>query len=208
MPLISSTPDETPWPSRMSRDEALSQLIHGEAAERRQAALDLAGEDGATAALAVHLAAEDDPTVRQAVLSALVKSEASDAVDALIKLLGSEDAERRNEAVAALSKMVEPVAARMERLLANADPDIRIMAIDILRLLPHPDAPLWLRKMLATETHENVVGAAVDRLAEIGGSDDLPILRATRDRFSDFAYIRFATEIVIARIETLAKESG
>jgi hypothetical protein len=74
------------------------------------------------------------------------------------------------------------------------------MAIDILQTLAHAEAPTWLADLLGHEDQVNVVGAAIDRLAEIGTEDMLPLLDEVRDRFADEPYIQFATDTVIRRI--------
>ncbi|MBB96687.1 MAG: hypothetical protein CML68_19075 [Rhodobacteraceae bacterium] len=88
----------------------------------------------------------------------------------------------------------------MRQLLAAPDPDVRIPAVDVLRLLPSPEMHRWLAELLARETHENVVATAIDRLAEIGGPEHLDVLHDVRTRFASVPYITFATDLVISRI--------
>jgi HEAT repeat protein len=133
-------------------------------------------------------------------LDALLAIASDEAVEELLVFLRSEDAALRNGAVAVLQQLPDPVSRQMQGLLADADPDVRIMAIDILQTLAHAKAPLWLADLLQHEGQVNVVGAAIDRLAEIGTEDMLPLLDEVRDRFADEPYIRFATDTVIRRI--------
>lgn len=208
MPLIASSPASEPQTTvaPLTVATAMGLLTAPDAQDRRRAALALDGCAKAHLTLAERLLEETDPAVRAALLSGLSTTENPEVVDHLITILRGEDASQRSEVVGLLQNRGELVAARIKDLLVDDDPDLRIMAIDILRLLPHEDAPRWLREHLAEETHANVVGVAVDRLAEIGGAADLPVLRAVAQRFASDPYLSFATDLVIKRIETHSSE--
>lgn len=184
------------------RDRAglIAQLGDADAAVRRWAARDLGRHPEAVPALAARLSVEAAPAVREAILDALLAIASDEAVEELLVFLRSEDAALRNGAVAVLQQLPEPVSRQMQGLLADADPDVRIMAIDILQTLPHAEAPLWLADLLGHERQVNVVGAAIDRLAEIGTEDMLLLLDEVRDRFEDEPYIQFAIDTVVRRI--------
>lgn len=205
MPLVAST-SRTERPS-VSFDEAVSNLSAGSAETRRHAALDLLDREEAREPLLSALATEADPAVREALVHALTTIGGTQSIDVFIENLRSEDAGLRNEAVRALQAMSDGTSRRMSDLLADEDPDMRIMAVDVLRLLAHENAPLWLRDLLSRETHPNVAGAAVDRMAEIGSAADLDVLREVRTRFCRDPYISFAVELVIKRIQSLDEES-
>jgi HEAT repeat protein len=85
-------------------------------------------------------------------------------------------------------------------MLADPDSDLRIFAINVLAALPHPDVPVWLRHVVASDPHVNVCAAALDALAEVGEPDAIPDLRALAERFSDVEFIRFAVDATIRRI--------
>ncbi len=210
MPLIASSPDtdSTPVDARLSVAEAMPLLDAPDAADRRRAALALDGCAEAHLSMAERLLEETDAAVRSALLSGLSDTENPEVVDLLITILRGEDASQRSEVVGLLQHRGALVASRIKDMLVDDDPDLRIMAIDILRLLPHEDAPIWLRDHLERETHPNVVGVAVDRLAEIGSAADLPVLRDVAQRFAADPYLSFATDLVIKRIETLSAEGS
>lgn len=206
MPLISKASDLSARARRKnSLASALRQLENGTDFGRRQAALDLMGQLEAVPALVGRLARETEPSVRSAILDAMVSVGDAEVVETLVGMLRSDEASIRNEAVSALQQLSGPVAERMEAMLADEDPDIRIMSVDVIRLLPHPEAPNWLDTLLARETHPNVVGAVIDRLAEIGTDRHLPALYAARARFEGEPYLRFAAEFVIDRIEAMSE---
>jgi HEAT repeat protein len=182
------------------RDGLIAQLGDADPGVRRWAARDLGRHPEAVPALAARLSVEAAPAVREAILDALLAIATDEAVEEMLVFLRSEDAALRNGAVAVLQQLPDPVSRQMQGLLADADPDVRIMAIDILQTLAHPEAPTWLADLLQHERQVNVVGAAIDRLAEIGTEDMLPLLDEVRDRFADEPYIQFATDTVIRRI--------
>lgn len=182
------------------RDGLIAQLADVDPGIRRWAARDLGRDPDAVTALAARLSVEAAPAVREAILDALLAIGSEAAVEELMVFLRSEDAALRNGVVAVLQQLPDPVSRHMQGLLTDADPDVRIMAVDILQTLPHPEAPLWLADLLQHERQVNVVGTAVDRLAEIGTEDMLPLLDEVRARFADEPYIRFAVDTVIRRI--------
>jgi HEAT repeat protein len=134
-------------------------------------------------------------------LDGLCAQLADAAALALLPLLRSEDAMLRNGAIEVLGSLPDAVAPHIEALLADADGDVRIFSVDLLGLLPHPRVPQWLAQVLERETEVNVVGAALDVLAEVGGPELAGPLRRTLARFADEPYIRFAAELALQRIE-------
>lgn len=183
------------------RDGLVAQLGDADPGVRRWAARDLARHgDAVVPALAARLSVEAAPAVREAILDALLAIGSDGAVEELMVFLRSEDAALRTGAVAVLQQLPDPVSRHMQHLLADVDPDVRIMAIDILQTLPHPEAPSWLADLLQRERQVNVVGTAIDRLAEIGTEDMLPLLDEVRDHFAGEPYIQFAIDTVVRRI--------
>ena len=182
-------------------EDLVRQLTDPDPAARRWAARDLAAHPGAVDALADALEGERDPAVRQALLDALAAIGGVAVAERLIPLLRSEDAGLRNGVIEVLQGMPDAVAPRMTRLLEDEDPDVRIFAVDICRSLPHPDTPRWLAGLLGREQHVNVVGTALDVLAEIGGPEELPAIRAVAERFAGEPFVAFSAKVAIRRIE-------
>lgn len=172
-----------------------------DAAERRQALRRADAAEADVALLAERLTGETQAAVRAAVFEALIEIGDAAAARLVLEQLRSEDAALRNEAVVAAQRMPGPVGALMPSLLADADPDVRIFAVDILQELPHPDAPSWIAARIGEETEVNVVGAMVDRLAEIGDASALPALRAVHARHGGVAYLTFTVDMAVERIE-------
>jgi HEAT repeat protein len=175
------------------------QLADSDPAVRRWAARDLARPD-AIVPLCACLPQETSPAVRQAIFDSLAAIGSAEVVAAVLPFLRSEDAALRNGAVSLLQELPEPVARHMADLLADPDPDVRILSIDILQTLAHPDVPGWLRQLLEHEADANVVGTAVDRLVETGSPELAGLLADVRRRFADEPYIQFACDLALARL--------
>lgn len=144
---------------------------------------------------------EQDRTVRAAIFNALREIGGPEVAQGLAPFLGSENTEIRNASVAVMKSLGRGIDAMMPELLVHEDPDIRIMAIDILQDLGHEAAPQWLGEVLTRDTHANVVGAAIDRLVEIGTTEQCAALEDAAARFKDDPFILFASREAISAIE-------
>lgn len=204
--LVKSQRDSDTGVDDLSTVEAKKELSNPDANRRREAAVALYGRKAALSALVDRLEEEDTPAVREAIINSLISLDSPKVVDTFIAKLRGDEAERRNEAVYALQQMPERSAQKVKKLLIDADADVRIMAVDIIRLLTISDAPEWLGVLLETEDNPNVVGVAVDRLSEIGSINELPVLEAVVKRFSGDAYLQFATNHAIDRIKAIHSE--
>ena len=175
-------------------------LLHTDPEIRRRAAQTVCSED-AVSTLIDALQSENNPGVRAAMFNALRDISGPSVAVALTPLLGSEDTDIRNGAVAVMKTLGTGVGDIMPELLSRSDSDIRIMAIDILQDLGHPSAPEWLENVLKQDPHANVVGAAIDRMVEIGTIDHCDALRDAARRFADDPFIAFAAAEAIKAIE-------
>jgi HEAT repeat protein len=179
----------------------LAQLHGDTAAERRWAARDLAAYPQASQALCEQLALETCASVRDVLLTSLAQHNTTAAASGLLPLLRSSDAALRNGVIQTLHQMPEVVAPHMQTLLADADPDVRIFAVNVLESLRHPNTPHWLRDVIDEDDHINVCATAVDLLAEIGDRDVIPALNRLVERFPQQPFIAFAVQLAVRRIE-------
>jgi len=179
----------------------LAQLRSGDVEQRRWAARDLAGHPQAAVALGTQLLRETDAAVRESMLNSLASQASETAAGALLPLLRSEDPQLRNGAIEALAGMPKAVGPRIAGLLRDADVDVRIFTVNLLGELRHPQVLTWLLQVLARDTEVNVVAAAVEVLAEVGGPDHGAALRAAQARFAGDDFIGFAVDMAIERIE-------
>lgn len=178
-----------------------TQLREGDAEQRRWAARDLSGRPEAVPLLGERLLVERDARVREVLFTAIGATPGAPAVDVLLPLLRSEDAQLRNGAIEALTLMPQAVGPRITRLLDDADPDVRIFTVNLLGELKHDQVLPWLLKVLTQEAAVNVVAAAIEVLAEVGAPEHLATLRQATRRFAGDAFIGFAAEMAAQRIE-------
>lgn len=144
---------------------------------------------------------EANPAIQEACFIEVLKIGGSEVVDGLLPLLRSEDAFLRNKVIETLREMPDDVAPKMSALLADADSDVRIFAINVLEALRHADVEAWLIDVGYNDTHPNVVGAALDLLAEVGSDDCVDALHEVGRRFPDLPYLGFAARVALKRIE-------
>lgn len=179
----------------------VAQLADADPALRRWAARDLAQHPQAAAALCARLAMEPDASVRAVLFSSAAQIGGAAVVQGLVPLLRSEEPALRNGAIEVLAGLPADVAPQIDRLLLDADSDVRIFTVNLLGELRHPQVLRWLAQVLHTEPEVNVVGAALEVLAEVAGHESLPALREAKRRFADHPYIGFSVDLAIERIE-------
>jgi HEAT repeat protein len=187
---------------RRPRDFAglVAELELDNSTARRWAARDLAAFPEAAEALVGRLKREDEPSVREAILTTLTRLGDPAAMAGLVECLRSEDAALRNEVIEAMKGLPDEVAAIMGELLADPDPDVRIFAVNILESLCHPQVEAWLAGVIEQDSHVNVCATAVDLLGEVGSPASRSALERLKARFPDEPYICFAADLAIKRI--------
>ncbi len=202
MPLIR----RDPMPAAPAESRHPADLLRDGSADQRWGAARVlgavSGDSSAAAAetLANALPTEADPRVREAIFTSLVRIGRRECVEAVIGCLRLDDPQLRGGALDALRAMIGVVRPVLPALLADPDPDVRLLTCDLTRELPAADATGLLCDVLARETEPNVCAAAVDVLAEIGEAEALPFLRACADRFGDVTFVGFAVRIATQRI--------
>ncbi len=205
MALKKSTESAPPHPQEereyaRDADGLIAQLSDADPTVRRWAARDLAAHTRAAAALCARLTMEPDASVRAVIFSSAARLGGREVVNALLPLLRSEEPGLRNGAIEVLAALPDAVAPHIERLLRDDDSDVRIFTVNLLGDLHHAQVPQWLAQVLLHEPAVNVVGAALEVLAEVGTTASLPALRGVAQRFADDAYIGFAVDVAITRI--------
>jgi len=198
MPLLRSHDAAAP-PADERSPETLVAALRTAPSEtaRRSAALELGAMPDpasgvAAMALGECLGRETSPRVREAIVTALVGIGTEAAAAALAVHLHGEDAALRNDAIEGLRQIGAAAAPHVEQLLGSPDPDVRIFAINVLEAIRHASAAVWLRRVLAHDTEMNVGLAAVEAMAQVGGPEDVPCLRAFAARFADEPFVAFA----------------
>jgi len=196
----------TPKPADEARQQPrdyshlLSQLDDADASVRRWAARDLADFAESSSALVARLNNERDNSVREVILTTLTTLADATAIAGLAECLRSEDPALRNESIEVMKQLPDKVAPIMRGLLLDADPDVRIFAVNILESLRHPEVEKWLIDVIVNDDNVNVCATAVDLLAEVGSIDAEQALLNLKARFNNEPYIQFVVDLALKRI--------
>jgi HEAT repeat protein len=180
--------------------DILKALADPDPDRRWAAAREAAALAGGGTALAAALPTENDSRVREAMLTGLARIGTEETAAAAISLLRSDDANLRTGALDTLRLMVSRVHELLPRLLKDQDVDVRILSCELARSLPSPEATNLMCGVLDNETDANVCAAAVDVLAEVGGAEALPSLRACELKFHDTPFLAFAIKAAVDRL--------
>lgn len=181
-------------------DNLIAKLYSDDGSERRWAARDLTEYPQSVDALLERVKFEKNQSVLECIFSTLQTIGGETVVTGLINFLESREAVVRNLAIEVLQSMPHEIADHIEALLSHDNSDVRIFAIDVLRVLAHPRQPEWLVKVLHEDNHVNVVGSAIDLLAEVGSPEVVPELEAVEKKFSEYKFIHFAVKMAKTRI--------
>jgi HEAT repeat protein len=206
MPLIrkSLPPEAVSEDERKQRrdcDHLALELDNAEPLARRWAARDLADCPEASAALVARLQRETDGSVREIIFSTLTGLGNEVAVAGLVQCLRSDDAALRNEAIGGMQQLPDAIAPIMRGLLTDADADVRILAVNVLESLRHPEVEAWLIEVIENDPEVNVCATALDLLSEVGSAAAREPLQRLRSRFADEPYIQFAADLALKRLE-------
>lgn len=176
--------------------------LANEAADtRRWAARDIIKCPDAANILLAQLRVEASLSVREVILTTLIRLGDPDAVLGLSDFLRSEDAALRNEVLEAMKHLPDSVATIMQDLLLDKDADVRIFAVNILESLRHPDVEVWLMQVIQKDAHINVCATALDLLSEVGTEAAIDAINQVNIRFQNEPYIQFAADLAIKRIQ-------
>lgn len=201
MPLVRKPAPPPPIAARASAEVSVL-LATGSDEERWTAARAAADSpDGATR-LGEALQSEHDPRVREAILTSLARIGTAQSAQIVIPLLRSDDAQRRTAALDTLKTMRDAVRPFLPELLADADPDVRLLVCEIVRDFPGDEPAALLARLLENEHNPNVCAAAVEVLAENGGPAALPALAICEERFRDTPFLAFSIKIAADRIRS------
>jgi HEAT repeat protein len=195
-----------PAPGVPDQEAAIAALGAGSPQDRWTAARQLAASPGAAQALGRAVGAERDERVREAIFTSLARIDSAGSLEAVLPHLRSDDAGLRTGALDAMRTMTGAVGTRLDALLRDIDPDVRVLACELARDLPSVRATELLARVLDNDPAVNVCAAAVDVLAEIGSTDALPSLARCADRFPDQAFLGFAVKVACERIRSQPAE--
>jgi HEAT repeat protein len=202
MPLVrrGSTGESTGGGEEIETGSPIQALASPDDDRRWHAARALASRPDAVSTLAEAIAGERVPRVREAMITALMRIGGEASVRALLPCLRSRDAGLRAAAVEALQAMPAAAAPFVAALFADADSDVRLLATEIVRGMPAPEATANLCRLIESEPHPNVCAAAIEVLSEVGTPDCIVTLRRCAERFAGTPFVPFAASVAVARI--------
>lgn len=194
MPLVRK-PGSPADPSPPSLGDVLRRLGGADPEERWAAARAAAGLPESAAALAAALALESDAGVREAMFTSLARIGSRESIAGLLPMLRCNDAALRTGALDALRCSASASRDLLAQLLADPDPDVRILSCELARNLPGAVATPSLCGVLARDPEVNVCAAAVEVLAEVGDESALAALEECARRFPDVSFLCFAVKL-------------
>lgn len=175
--------------------------LRSEAPEvRRKAAVTLEAEASACEAVAKQLEVEEDERVLSALALAVLRTPSMVGAEALFSIMRGNNASKRSVAVDTLRSLPDQCSSFILDFLDDADADVRVLIANILQFAAIPDAAPILAGKLENEEDENVLGAMVDALLEIGSPHELPALEALHLRVDGDGFLAFALEAAIDTI--------
>lgn len=121
-------------------------------------------------------------------------------IEAVMELLKVRNAYIRNLGIATLQSYGDAIKYYIVKFLIGDDRDLRIFAINVLGDVNFAESREMLIELLQKEEDINVAMTAVDYMAEIGESVDIPLLESIKQRFDD-PYAVFAVDNAIRSIK-------
>jgi HEAT repeat protein len=201
MPLIRKTRNPSSSPP-LDLATVMSALASGTDDERWAAARSAHELPGSAMALAEALLREPNSRVREAMFNSLARIATPESVELLVLFVRSDEAHLRTGALDSLRAMKGAVWPYLPRLLADGDADVRLLACELVRKVPDDEASRLLCKLLESEAESNVCASAVEVLAEVGGTDALPVLARCEERFRATPFLAFSIKIAADRIRS------
>jgi HEAT repeat protein len=196
MPLIRNESDKA---AASVPRQALPSLASA-SADERWAAARAARDPAAIPSLGEALAHERDARVREAIFTALARIGTPESAQVVLPYLRLDDANTRTGAMDALRAMQHACGPYLPELLADPDPDVRLLARDLVRDAGDADGQRWLCALIETEPQANVCAAVVEALGEIADATAAPSLSRCAERFSDDPFLGFAIKVVVDRL--------
>jgi HEAT repeat protein len=196
MPLIRNESDKA---AANAPRQALPSFASA-SADERWAAARAARDPAAIPSLDAALAHERDPRVREGIFTALARIATGESAQVILPYLRVDDANMRAGAMDALRAMGAACRPYLPELLADPDPDVRLLACDLVRDAGGADGPRRLCALIETEPEANVCATAVEALGEIADETAAPSLSRCAERFPHDPFLGFAIKVVADRL--------
>jgi HEAT repeat protein len=200
MPLIRKPGETAPAPQQADPQAHIDQLRHENPEQRSLAARILGKFPESAEAMGAALGDEPDARVREALFTSLAGFDSAAGFEAVLPFLRSDDSKTRTAALDALRSMHKASETHVSALLADHDPDIRILACELARDVSSDVVAALLLKVIQSDEAVNVCAAAIDALAEIGTAAAIPALDQCLKRFPDQPFLSFAVRTATTRL--------
>jgi HEAT repeat protein len=200
MPLIRKKSSEV---AAEAPREALFSLASASLDERWSAARAVS-DPAFIPSLAEALGRERDARVREAIFTALARIGTPESAKVVLPYLRLDDASTRTGAMDALRAMPAACQPYLPELLADPDPDVRVLSCDLVREIGGADAARWLCALIDTEPQVNVCAAAVEALGGIADETAATSLSRCAERFPDDPFLGFAIKVVVDRLRRVS----
>jgi HEAT repeat protein len=179
-----------------TNEQLIEALCSSNSQVRRWAVRDLIGHENAHHAFIERLPNETESSVIEALFDALGHNLTQQDSMHVLAMLKSENVQLRNGAIELMQHSPDHFAANVDTLMREEDVDTRIFCVDIIGAVPHPKALDWLHQIALNDDNENVVGSALDKLAEISDQSTKAIISTIESRFPNHAYIAFVSNLI------------
>lgn len=174
-------------------EQVLLDLSNESIDQRRMAAVELGARREGADMLVERLHAELDRTVREAIVHALIAVGSPESARGVAPLLASDDATLRNQARELLHAL-PGAELEADRLLAEADPDVRMFALEVIATRLKAAGAERIMAALLTELDVNVCAHGAEQLGLFGSEAQLAPLAAVKRRFPDEDFLHFTID--------------
>ncbi|MER9909035.1 MULTISPECIES: HEAT repeat domain-containing protein [unclassified Mesorhizobium] len=200
MPLIRKELPNQAGIRDASPTDAFSSLLSRNSEERRAAAREFIVTSDNAAVISSAIQSEAVDGVLQALFTALMRSANAASVDVALQYLRSDDARLRTGALDALRALQDQLLPRLTGLLSDPEPDVRILACELVRAQQPSTVIDLLVPLLANDCNGSVCGAAIDVMAEVAAPDHVALLLHCAARFPSDPFLDFAAKTAALRI--------
>lgn len=165
---------------------------------------------GDAQALVVRLEGQADRSAREVFLSTLAGFDRPDVVDGLLAYLArdvrTDGTGRRGVVAELLAALPDSTVPRLAGLLADPDPEARVLAVMVLGRVRPDRVPVeqvqaWLTGVVTGDPDAGVTAAAIGELVPVAGRAGEPALLVARDRFPADPFITYAVTQALTALD-------
>lgn len=168
--------------------------------KRRRAAVALEDQPKALDDIVRRLAVEEDIEVINSMLIAVLSHPDSEHAEQVFEMVRSDDAQRRTLVVDAIRTLPGSCTRFLGQFLRDEDADVRILTVNTLQMVAMEEVEALLIEALEEEEDDNVIGAIVEAMIEVGTKSSVAPLEQARTRVEEGGFLAFAIEAAIEQV--------